>query len=77
MKRKAGRPIGARVIEAMAILEREGALTYAQVAMHMDNVVEMNAHKYCVRGVGYGWPPRTRASTRRFSPSCQAGAITK
>lgn len=54
MLNKAGRPVGARIREALEILDRIGPARAVEVCAHMDNVQPSNAGKYCSRAVGLG-----------------------
>lgn len=48
-----GRHIGARIKQAVAIVQEIGPCTYAQVWARMD-VTRSGAHQYCKRAVGHG-----------------------
>lgn len=52
MLNNAGRRVGARVREALDILERIGPARAVEVSSHMDGVEPNNAGKYCIRAVG-------------------------
>lgn len=49
-----GAPVGQRIREACAILERLGSVSASELCEHMDDIEASNMGKYCSRAVGLG-----------------------